>query len=96
MKAMPAIAAACLAAPVPALGAKPMTDVLDPQRVSPTALTALERNGGPALWSSAHWRRSEGIRIVALAGLREAEHPNTAPAWIDRARAWLTTEARVA
>ena len=49
-----------------------------------------------ALWSSAHWRRSEGIRIVALAGLREAEHPETAPAWIDRARAWLTTEARVA
>ena len=49
-----------------------------------------------ALDARAHWRRSEGIRIVALAGLREAEHPDTAPAWIDRARAWLTTEARVA
>ncbi|WP_119299961.1 hypothetical protein [Dongia deserti] len=95
-KAMPAIAAACLSAPVPALGGKPMTDILDPQRVSPTALAELERTGGPALWSSLHWRRSEGIRLIALAGLREAEHPDTAPAWIDRARAWLTTEARVA
>ena len=40
--------------------------------------------------------RIDGIRIVALAGLREAERPDTAPAWIDRARTWFTTEARVA
>jgi len=96
MAAMPAIAAACLSAPVPALQDQPMTRALDPQRVSPQALSELERNAGAALWTSPHWRKSEGIRIVALAGLREAEQPETAPAWIDRARAWLTTEARVA
>lgn len=96
MAAMPRIAAACLAAPVPALQNRPMTDVLDPRRASPEALAELERVAGPSLWTSTHWRSSEGIRIVALAGLREAEHPETAPAWIDRARCWLTTEARVA
>jgi hypothetical protein len=94
--AMPAIAAACLAAPVPALGGRPMGDVLDPTRASPAALAELERSAGPALWTSPHWRQAEGIRIVALAGLREAERPETAMAWIDRARSWLTVEAQAA
>lgn len=94
--AMGHIAAACLAAPVPALGGRPMTDVLDPQRASPAALAELERAAGPALWTSSHWRRSEGIRIVALAGLREAERPETASLWIERARSWLTADARAA
>jgi hypothetical protein len=94
--AMPRIAAACLSAPVPALGGRPMSDVLDPMRASPQALAELERSAGPALWSSPHWRRVEGIRIVALAGLREAERPETATAWIDRARSWLTTQAEAA
>lgn len=96
LKAMPQIAAACLSAGVPALQGKPMTAVLDPARVSPAALAELERRAGPALWTSAHWREAEGIRIVALAGLREAEHPETAPQWIDRARNWLTNRALAA
>lgn len=90
VKAMPAIAKSCLLAPVPALGGKPMTSVLDPQRVSPKALSDLERNASTALWTSDHWRSSEGIRIVALAGLREAEHPELASKWINLARNWLT------
>lgn len=94
--AMPRIAAACLAAKVPALNGKPMTDVLDPARVSPTALSELERTAGAALWTSAHWRQSEGIRIVALAGFREAERPETAMMWIERARVWLSSEVRAA
>jgi hypothetical protein len=93
MAAMPRIAQACLLAPVPALGGRPMTSELDPARVSPAALAELERVGGSALWTSPHWRRNEGIRIVALAGLREAERPGTATQWIDRARTWLTAEA---
>lgn len=96
MAAMPRIAAACLAAPVPALQGRPMTDVLDPARVAPPALAALEHAAGPALWTSPHWRQAEGIRIVALAGLREAEHPAEASTWIDRARAWFTAEAQAA
>ena len=91
--AMPRIAQACLAAPVPALNGRPMTSELDPARVSPAALGELERTGGAALWASPHWRQKEGIRIVALAGLREAERPETATMWIERARGWLTAEA---
>ncbi len=96
LKAMPQIAAACLSAGVPALNGRPMTDVLDPARVSPAALAELERRAGPALWTSLNWREAEGIRIVALAGLREAERPETAHQWIDRARSWLTNRALAA
>lgn len=96
LAAMPHIAAACLSAGVPALRGRPMTDVLDPARVSPAALAELERRAGPSLWTSAHWRETEGIRIVALAGLREAERPETAQLWIGRARAWLTNQALAA
>jgi len=73
-----------------------MTDVLDPKRVSPEALAELERTAGAALWTSPHWRQAEGIRIVALAGLREAECPETAPMWIERARNWFTRQATAA
>lgn len=96
LAAMPAIARACLSAPVPALGGQPMTSVYDPQRVSPASLAELERTAGPALWTSPHWRRSEGIRIVALSGLREAERPNQASQWIERAKSWLNSEALAA
>jgi hypothetical protein len=96
MTAMSRIAEACLNAPVPALGGKPMGSVIDPARVSPDALLSLERQAGPALWTSPLLRRSEGIRIVALAGLREAERPETATSWIDRARCWLTGDAMAA
>ena len=94
--AMPKLARACLMAPVPAHGGRPMTEVHDPARVSPAALAELERVAGAALWTSPHWRQTEGIRIVALAGLREAERPETASHWIDRARSWLTTQAKAA
>ncbi|MEO8374059.1 MAG: hypothetical protein ABI471_02455 [Sphingomonas bacterium] len=94
--AMPAIARACLEAPVPALGGAPMTSIHDPARVSPAALAALERAAGPSLWTSPHWREAEGIRIIALAGLREAERPETASHWIERARTWLNGEALAA
>jgi hypothetical protein len=93
---LPQIAAACLEAPVPALGGRPMTSVLDPARVSPAALAELERSAGAALWTSPHWRQIEGIRLVALAGLREAERPETARDWTNRIRTWMTTEARAA
>jgi hypothetical protein len=95
LDAMRSIAEACLTAPVPALGGKPMTSVIDPSRVSPAALAELERSAGAGLWTSPHWRRAEGIRIVALAGLREAEQPATATEWINRARTWLTTEPQM-
>lgn len=89
-RVLPGVADACLTSPVPALTGRPMTSVIDPARVAPGALGQLERTAGPNLWVSPHWRRTEGIRIVALAGLREGERPADATAWIERARTWMT------
>ena len=94
---MDRIAAACLGAPVPGFGGRPVGAVVDPARVSPRALADLERSAGAALWTSPHWRTAEGIRIVALAGLREAEDPRGAARWVQRSEAWFTdTTARAA
>lgn len=93
---MDRIARVCLGAPVPGFGGRPVTAVVDPQRVSLRALAELEHTAGPALWTSPHWRQVEGIRIVALAGLREAEHPDRAGQWVERAETWFTDAARAA
>lgn len=87
---VPLVAEACLSAPVPALHGMPMAGVVDPGRVSPDALGELERTAGAALWRSPYWRHAEGVRTVALTGLREAEDPGSAPEWIERARRWMT------
>ena len=87
------LATALLSAPVPALGNRPMSRLIDPRRVSPGALADLERTSGRAAWSSPHLRMSEGIRLIALAGLREAERPHEAQRWIDVARTWMSLAA---
>jgi len=93
---MDRIARTCLDSPVPGFGGRPVTALVDPQRVSPRALAELERGAGAALWTSPHWRQTEGIRIVALAGLREAEDPYRADQWVQRAETWFTDAARAA
>ncbi|MET4100375.1 hypothetical protein ABIB37_002612 [Agrococcus sp. UYP10] len=86
---LPRIARACQSTRIPGLGGRPIGSLLPAARVSPSALADLEREAGPALWSSASLREREGIRIVALAGLREAEQPQFAADWAARARNWF-------
>lgn len=86
----------CLSTPIEGFRGRRIGDLVDPRRVSPSALAKLARDAGPALWTSSHWRRTEGIRMVALAGLREAERPEDASLWIERSRNWLTGTARAA
>ncbi len=93
---MGAIAKACLETAIPGFGGRPLRAVVDPQRVAPAALAELERSAGNALWTSPHWRKAEGIRIVALAGLRAAEAPERAAEWDRRAENWFTHAARAA
>lgn len=90
------LAEALLDSGVPALGGRPMAAVVDPDRVSPAALRRLQDQAGPSAWTSPAWRDSEGIRLIALAGLREAERPESAHEWTDRARSWMTQTAPAA
>jgi hypothetical protein len=93
---MAQIAATCVDARIPGFRDRPIGALVDPRSVSPAALGELERTGGPSLWTSPHWRSTEGIRLIALAGLREAERPDRSAEWIDRARTWMTGAQRAA
>ncbi|MDJ0643773.1 MAG: hypothetical protein QNJ15_13245 [Erythrobacter sp.] len=95
-EAMPAIARACLDAPIPALTGKPLHSVVDPAHVAPAALAEFEHRAGEQLWTSPAWRETHGIRMVALTGLREAESPSTATHWIEKSRNWMTDRAMAA
>jgi hypothetical protein len=90
------VARTCLDHRVPGMRNQPLTALIDPSRVSPTALAELERTAGPALWTSPHWRTTEGIRIIALAGLRESERPDRAGVWTERALNWMSSGLRAA
>ena len=89
------IARTCLDTPVRGFAGRRITDLVDVRRVSPAALADLQRQAGAALWTSPVLRTGEGIRIIALTGLREAENPATAPEWTQRSRSWLTAGTQV-
>ncbi|MBI4900956.1 MAG: hypothetical protein HY829_10820 [Actinobacteria bacterium] len=72
---LPELVDALLARPCTAFGARALTQLVDPQRVSPAALEQLAALSGPALFTSAHLAEKEQLRIVALTGLRIATDP---------------------
>jgi hypothetical protein len=61
--------------PMRAFNERPLRALVQPERVSPTALRELERRIGPALFTSAHWLWTEPLRIMALTGLDVANRP---------------------
>jgi hypothetical protein len=69
------IAELCLLAPMRAFEGRPLVELVDPLRVRPEALAELERTAGPALTTSPHWVRTEGLRMLALTSYRAATDP---------------------
>jgi hypothetical protein len=65
----------CLSTPMHAFAGRSLADWIDPTRVSPWALTRLERQGGAALFTSHHWIWTECLRLTALTGYRMAVNP---------------------
>jgi hypothetical protein len=71
--ALPAMAAAVLRKRYRAFHGGTLPSVVDPQRVSPSALEQLERSLGAAAGTSPYWLWNESIRLLALNGSRAAE-----------------------
>ncbi len=72
MLLLPRVAALVLSQPYRAFGRRPLTTVVNPQRVSPAALMQLERAAGAAAFTSPYWMWNESIRLLALTGYRAA------------------------
>jgi hypothetical protein len=74
---MPEIAALCLRTPLQGFGGRAVVELVDPRRVAPGELRALEqRIGGEAGLRSAHWLRTEALRLLALSSYRAATEPD--------------------
>lgn len=86
---LPQIAELCLCTPLRAFGGKPITALVDPDRVRPEALFRLESQVGPALYTSPHWLFTEGLRLLALTGYRAAASPEQATEIIRQQEAWM-------
>ena len=72
---LPRIVELCLRTSYRAFGGRRLDEVVDPARVRPDALTALERNVGTSLYVSPHWIHTEALRLLALYSLRFATEP---------------------
>jgi hypothetical protein len=61
--------------PMRAFNGRSLRALIQPERVSPAALSELGGRIGPALFTSAHWLWMEPLRILALTGLQLARGP---------------------
>jgi hypothetical protein len=84
MPLLPRAADIALRQRVPGFHGRSITDLVNPDRVRPTALLELERRLGPALYTSTHWIWTESLRLVALSGLRMATDPDRAEEQLKR------------
>jgi hypothetical protein len=75
LPALKTIAAITLDTPMRAFRGASLRALIKPERVSPSALTAMADRIGPALFTSSHWLWTESLRILALTGLQLATRP---------------------
>ncbi|HSJ97394.1 MAG TPA: hypothetical protein VLC53_09990 [Myxococcota bacterium] len=69
---LPRVVEIALQRPMRAFDGRPLAGLINPDRVRPEALAAMERQLGPALYTSMHWIWTEALRLLALTGLRKA------------------------
>ncbi len=75
---LPRIVELGLRTPMRSFGGRALADMVNPIRVSPTALDQLARDAGQALGTSQYWLQTEGLRILARHALRIAIEPERA------------------
>jgi hypothetical protein len=72
---LPRIVQISLREPMRAFDGRPLAALINPERVKPEALSAMEQQLGQALYTSMHWVWTEALRLLALTGLRIATTP---------------------
>lgn len=86
---LPRIAQITLIEPMRAFGGRPLAGLVNPERVKPETLLAMEQQLGPALYTSMHWIWTEALRLLALTGLRIATMPEQEVATFARPDEWM-------
>ncbi len=86
---LPTIVNATLRKPMRAFGGRPLVALINPERVKPETLLALEQRLGAALYTSMHWVWTEALRLLALAGLRAATMTERSNNALKQQEAWM-------
>jgi hypothetical protein len=86
---LPRLAELTLRTPLTCFGGRPLTAIVDPERVSPRALLAMEAELGGALYTSMHWIWTESLRLLALTGYRKATLAGDPAELIARQEEWM-------
>jgi hypothetical protein len=63
--------------------------MINPERVKPETLLALEQRLGAALYTSMHWVWTEALRLLALTGLRAATMTERSSNALKQQEAWM-------
>lgn len=72
---LPRVVELTLHTPMRAFGDRPLAALINPERVKPATLAAMEQQLGAALYTSMHWIWTEALRLLALTGLYVATMP---------------------
>jgi hypothetical protein len=86
---LPEIVNISLRNPMRAFGGRPLIALINPDRVKPETLLAMERQLGAALFTSTHWIWTESLRLLALTGLRKATTTNRPKEIIEVQEQWM-------
>jgi hypothetical protein len=78
-----------LSKPMRAFDGRPLDRLINPERVRPDTLFAMERQLGAALYTSMHWIWTEALRLLALTGLRLATAVQHAPEVLKQQESWM-------
>jgi hypothetical protein len=86
---LPDVVDAALLTPLSCFKGKNLAQIVDPQRVAPAALRAMERKACGSAFTSSHWIWNECIRLTALTGLRYATEPQTGAQVLKQQEDWM-------
>ncbi|ABA58652.1 hypothetical protein Noc_2192 [Nitrosococcus oceani ATCC 19707] len=86
---LPKVVHIVLRTPMRAFRGRALGRLIDPSRVSPASLIQLERQLGPALYTSMHWIWTEALRLLALTGLQVATMPEQSAEILKKQEAWM-------
>lgn len=86
---LPKVVAILLRRPMQAFKGRALSELIDPRRVSPENLMQLERQAGPALFTSPHWVWKEPVRLLALTGLLVATRPDQTGRILKQQEDWM-------
>lgn len=86
---LPNIVDITLRKPMRSFGGRPLVTLVNPERVSPKSLLAMEQQLGTALYTSMHWIWTEALRLLALTGLKKATMANSTTEMIKLQEQWM-------